>query len=60
MELERILRKAMEKDRNMQYQHIGDLLTDLRRIKREIESIVEIDCICKIMPCILQSFFIYD
>lgn len=44
----------------MQYQHIGDLLTDLRRIKREIESIVEIDCICKIMPCILQSFFIYD
>lgn len=38
MELERIVKKAMEKDRNMRYQHAGDLLTDLRRMKREIES----------------------
>jgi eukaryotic-like serine/threonine-protein kinase len=43
MELERIVNKAMEKDRNMRYQHAGDLLTDLRRTKREIESGVRVE-----------------
>jgi eukaryotic-like serine/threonine-protein kinase len=34
-ELERIIGKAMEKDRNLRYQHAADLRTDLQRLKRD-------------------------
>jgi len=34
-ELERIVVKALEKDRNLRYQHAADLRTDLRRIARD-------------------------
>jgi serine/threonine protein kinase/tetratricopeptide (TPR) repeat protein len=37
-ELERIINKAMEKDREMRYQHAADIRTDLKRLKRETES----------------------
>ena len=37
-ELERIISKALEKDRNLRYQHAGDLRTDLQRLKRDLES----------------------
>ena len=37
-ELERIINKALEKDREERYQSAKDLLVDLRRLKRELES----------------------
>ncbi len=37
-ELERIVNKALEKDRNLRYQHAGDLRADLQRLKRDTDS----------------------
>src|SRR5579872_2948028 len=37
-ELDRIINKALEKDRNLRYQHASDIRTDLQRLKRETES----------------------
>lgn len=37
-ELERIVNKAMEKDRNLRYQHAADIRSDLQRLKRDTES----------------------
>ena len=34
-ELEKIIAKAMEKDRQLRYQHASDLRTDLQRLKRD-------------------------
>jgi tetratricopeptide (TPR) repeat protein len=37
-ELERILEKALEKDRALRYQHASDLRADLKRLKRELDT----------------------
>ena len=37
-ELERIINKALEKDRKLRYQHAADMRTDLQRLKRETDS----------------------
>jgi eukaryotic-like serine/threonine-protein kinase len=38
-DLERIVLKCLEKDRNLRYQHASDLRTDLQRLKRDSESV---------------------
>jgi serine/threonine protein kinase/Tfp pilus assembly protein PilF len=37
-DLERIVNKALEKDRNLRYQHASDIRTDLQRLKRDTDS----------------------
>jgi len=37
-ELERIIAKCLEKDRNLRYQHAADIRTDLQRLKRDTDS----------------------
>ena len=37
-DLERIVNKALEKDRNLRYQHAADMRTDLQRLKRDTET----------------------
>jgi serine/threonine protein kinase len=37
-ELERIINKAMEKDRNLRYQHASEFRADLQRLKRDTDT----------------------
>ena len=37
-ELERIIHKCLEKDRELRYQHAADIRTDLKRLKRDTDS----------------------
>jgi serine/threonine protein kinase/tetratricopeptide (TPR) repeat protein len=37
-DLERVINKCLEKDRNLRYQHASEIRTDLQRVKRDTES----------------------
>ena len=37
-DMERIINKALEKDRNLRYQHAADIRADLQRLKRDTDS----------------------
>src|SRR6202034_4767564 len=37
-QLDEIVRKALEKDRTLRYQHASEMRTDLQRLKRDTES----------------------
>ena len=38
LDLERIINKALEKDRGLRYQHASDIRTDLKRLRRDTDS----------------------
>ena len=37
-DLERVIDKCLEKDRNLRYQHASDIRTDLQRLKRDTDT----------------------
>ena len=41
LDLERIINKALEKDRNLRYQNASDIRTDLKRLKRDSQGVPE-------------------
>jgi len=53
--LEDIINKALEKDRDMRYQHAADMRTDLKRLKRETESRHGVSATSGSIPIVQES-----
>ncbi|MGB2696227.1 MAG: protein kinase [Candidatus Zixiibacteriota bacterium] len=51
-ELEQITKKALDKNPDSRYSKVGDILADLRRIRKELESLIKTSSTEKLQPSI--------
>jgi eukaryotic-like serine/threonine-protein kinase len=59
-ELEHIIGRALEKDRNLRYQHASDLRAELRRLKRQTDSSSSISATDRELPGrVVRSRWLY-
>jgi eukaryotic-like serine/threonine-protein kinase len=54
-QLEAIINKALEKDRNLRYQHASDMRTDLKRLQRDTGSRHSGVSVAEIEPAVAES-----
>ncbi|MBF8295747.1 MAG: Adenylate cyclase [Bacteroidetes bacterium] len=59
MELERIVKKAMQKERANRYQHVVEIVTDLRSLKEEIETGLEKGAVTKTRLPVKKRLYAY-
>jgi eukaryotic-like serine/threonine-protein kinase len=55
LELERIVNRALEKDRNLRYQHASDMRAELERLKRDTETGRVLAASSGPLPTVLES-----
>jgi serine/threonine protein kinase len=53
--LEEIIQKALEKDRDLRYQHAADLLADLKRLRRDIDTNPSLSSVTLLATPVVQA-----